>query len=274
MRNQHNISVMNRVWLEREEYPHDKNKLNVSNLGNPIREIIIKKNFWPQLSKLIDISDGIKMAIGRAVHKDRAYAMADSKEIVNPGEFKSKVIIEKRYETIINGHILTGQPDMIAPKGFFPIFECPNCNKLIIEDLKCGSIWKVVNLKEALLDFRLQLSAYRYILYMQKPQIIVDDTGLISALCWDWTEYVAEKNHLTGCAFQEIPVDLYPIPEIEKIIWDKIESLKPFWNCKNINKLPECTHEERIKFNKYKDGRYKKCATYCSSRYLCPDGQI
>ena len=247
MKNKYNLSKIDYEWLSRDTYDHD-DSISATTLLKPIREIIAIKNCSDQLT--IDIADKIWAVVGTACHAMR-------EQIDYPGLQK-----EKRFYSKINGVKISGKFDTLDALKHFPCL--PNNNgrgfELVINDLKTTTVWNIK--KGNFIDWTQQLSIYKLILYHNK--INTYDWGVISALIRDWT--YSDEQKIAGCQLQNIPLELMPMEETHQLIEWKIDNIKPYLECADINTMPLCSENDRQKYNG------KICLKYCQARMICDYG--
>ena len=167
MKNKFNLSVPIQLWLKHSDYDGNPDHLTTTQMDKPVKEIILTRNFRPQILKQQDISEVIPLRVGDAVH-----AGVEGVSRLHQEEHPDW-IIEKRFYWQMEEFTMSGKPDLVAPKHDFPVFNCSTCNKLIVVDYKVKTSWYAWNIDKVIDGLRRQLSINKYGLY--RNNINTDD---------------------------------------------------------------------------------------------------
>lgn len=224
--NIHNLPEIVRLWLEFDEYDYHPGVYSATRLMKPTRMVVLEKRHEDELET--DITDVIAPRYGTALH--------DSFEKID----LPNCIQEKRFFAEIDGHKLSGKPDILEiVKTTFDLW-----------DIKSTSAWTYV-FKSREEDYRIQLSIYRWLVMNGKPEEdlgnipqVVSRHGKIIYMFTDWSKSKARQggNYPPTRVLVE-DVDMMSIEDTESYILGRLGAIHHYIDNPSES-LPRCTNEE------------------------------
>lgn len=205
--NKHNLDLIFYNWLAPKPREPIKNRISVTDLGKPIKELLLARKHWNELDK--DVMDFYWAKIGQAIHSS-----LENVEIPDAQK-------ELKFEIKIDEITLVGIIDLIIDKTLY--------------DYKTTHTEKIVKLydKKKWLE---QLSIYRWI-YFKKYGIKLKDKGIIYGMLLDWKI----KDHIFDYPIQKIQLNLWSFQRTELFIQSKISKIREASHSKSV---PTCQGEE------------------------------
>lgn len=235
MTNRDNLALPIAVWSLMDTYEYDErpNVISVTTLLKPVRQIVLGKKYKDCMKEL-DASDLVASSMGTALHdsvenawnkKDKVIKILDSLGYANSEALYDAVILERRSEKEINGHIISGQFD-IAYNGF-------------ICDIKSTSVYSYIfGSKEE--DYKLQMSIYKWL----NKDIITKDVGYIEYIFTDWSAVKAKQDsQYPQKRIISHKIELLNLEDTQTYIEDKLNLVDHYMALEDKD-LIECSKEE------------------------------
>ena len=253
--NKHKLSLPLAILFCHSDYDYDPrpNTISATTLLKPTKEIVLGMQNR-DLSKEIDIADLIPSVFGSAVHSfgEAGYHDKDTmtkalnalginektqKAIVlnpHPDELEQDQIpfyIERRSERQVdppvNDWIIRGKFD--------------GCIYGKLTDFKTCSVWKVILDRDNHLDWRIQMSIYRWL----NPTIIKSDEASIEVIFTDWSASDSRaKNDYPQLRAMSMDIPLMSLEATREWIHTKVSEIEKFKATKEQADLPPCNDSE------------------------------
>ena len=218
--NKHNAPEALMNYVNNEEKAHDplENTFSVTELLDPVQEIVLKRHFHDKLE--MDISDKFTALLGTGIHKVLELNKDNESEVEFPMEMK-----------FFDKYTLKGRCDVL------------NRSKKLIEDYKTCTTSKIQKMDFA--EWRLQGLMYAYILYFNY-HIEIRNLKFYGFMK-DWSKIKASKNP----SYPQNPIYTWTytisdsdFDEIQDFIYGKLKLID-----ENINNYPValmgCTEDDR-----------------------------
>jgi hypothetical protein len=232
-------------WGKLDDYRHSK-ALSVTQLQKSVRELILSRNFKSFIVE--DVMDRFWMRFGTALHKD--FERVKYRSLRHEGAFRVSY----------NGVQIAGHYDALDLKRNFPCLDRSKPLSLVVMDVKVTSFYKVSMVDYD--DWRFQLSAYKWGIAKSNPKIgkRLCDHGVVVAIMKDWT---SRNQRQYPDQIAEIPIHLYSVQEMDQILKEKTDLVKPWIDTMHPGSLPICSDEYRAQYGR------KKCEKYCHAKSIC-----
>lgn len=244
-----NLPLSLAVWLLHDDYDYNPEEryISATSLMKPTRATILARRI-PFEERTLDVKDLLSSSFGTALHDSIEHAWrVGGKEALRklgypPRVYENLVInptpeqlaenplivpcyIEQRVVKEIAGYKIGGKFDMILDGR--------------LTDHKSTSVYAyLLGSKDD--DYALQLGIYRWL----NQEKVIDELGYINFIFTDWQSAQAKQNpNYPKLRALEYPVQMMPVPEVERYIELKLNELTKCWELPE-DQLPRCTDKE------------------------------
>ncbi len=192
-------------------YDKPDSDVSISQLIKPVRAATLE--FINDDDVVIDVSDGLWMLLGSAVHA-----------VIDASEAKG-VVQEERLYMEVNGWEVSGKPDLLDKNG-------------VLTDYKVTSVWAFINSDKP--EWEMQLNFYAALLRANGYTV---SELRISAILRDWVASRAKGGDYPTIPFMGIKIPLWS----DEYARNMLSAVVDKHQAARAGNLPLCTDKERWK---------------------------
>lgn len=230
--NDKNIDPLIYQWMihNQGQYTGGESLVTASQMYDPTQLIILKKRYGDRL--VSDAMDGLWTTMGSLFHKMIEDLPGSAvNDAIKRDPSMQGLLQEQRFNTSIDGHIVSGQADVIYPKRKEAV------------DYKFTTAYSHTS-KDTKNKYDYQLNTLGYLCGLSGIKI---DMGVIVAVFRDWHASQALISEKQGRDYPS-PEEQYEFPmwsekDQKNMIYDKVKEIADNLNTPD-GELPECTEQQ------------------------------